>query len=89
MNKAIEQGYKRGIEQGREQGREQGERNNTVESILELLSIRCKIETTETIKSDIESIDSIERLKQLRRAAAEVRDFAAFMRILQNGTEPV
>ena len=85
IERGIEQGYKQGIEQGIEQG----ERNNTVESILELLSIRFKIDTTEAIESDIESIDSLERLKQLRRAAAEVRDFAAFMHILQNGAEPV
>ncbi len=99
IEQGDEQGYRRGIEQGIEQGDEQGyrrgieqgieqgERNNTVESILELLSIRFTIDTTEAIKSDIESIDSLERLKQLRRAAAEVRDFAAFMHILQNGAE--
>ncbi len=79
--------YDHVIQRGIEQGIEQGERNNTVESILELLSIRFTIDTTEAIKSDIESIDSLERLKQLRRAAAEVRDFAAFMHILQNGAE--
>ena len=81
--------YEHVIQRGIEQGIEQGERNNTVESILELLSIRFQIEPTEAIKSDIESIDSLERLKQLRRAAAKVQNLAAFMRILQNGTEPV
>ena len=75
------------IEQGKAQGIEQGERNNTVESILELLSIRFQIDTTEAMKSDIESIESLQRLKQLRRAAAQVQDLDAFMHILQNGAE--
>ena len=69
----IQRGIERGIEQGYKQGIEQGERNNTVESILELLSIRFKIDTTEAIKSDIESIDSLERLKQLRRGSRGAR----------------
>lgn len=72
-----------------EQGIEQGERNNTIESILELLSIRFQIDTTEAMKSDIEGIESLQRLKQLRRAAAEVRSFDAFMHILNNGSVPV
>ncbi len=68
---------------------EKGERNNTVESILELLSIRFQIDTIEAIKSDIESIDSLQRLKQLFRAAAQVQNLDAFMHILQNGAESV
>ena len=72
-----------------EQGIEQGERNNTVETILELLSMRFQIDTTEAIKSDIERINSLKRLKQLRRAAYEVESLDAFMHILQNGVAPV
>ena len=85
----IEQGREEGREEGERKGREEGERISTVESILELLSIRFQIETTEAMKSDIESIRSLQRLKQLRRAAAEVRSLDAFMHILKNGSVPV
>ena len=77
------------IKQGIEQGIEQGERNNTVESILELLSIRFEIATTDSIESDLESIDTLQRLKQLRLAAAKAENLADFMRLLQNGATPV
>ncbi len=79
--------YDHVIQQGIEQGIEQGERNNTVESILELLSIRFEIDTTDSIESDIESIDTLQRLKQLRRAAAQVETLNDFMHILQNGAD--
>ncbi len=87
IEKGKVQGIEQGIEQGRAQGIEQGERNNTIESILELLSIRLHIDITEAIKSNIESIDSLQRLKQLRRAAAQVQNVDDFMHILQNGSD--
>ena len=85
----FEQGIKRGIEQGLEQGLEQGERKNTIESILELLDIRFQDSTTETLGTTIEDIDDLTRLKQLRRAAAQVQTLAAFIRTLENGDESV
>ena len=85
----FEQGIKRGIEQGLEQGLEQGERKNTIEGILELLDIRFQDSTTETLETTIEGIDDLTRLKQLRRAAAQVQTLAAFIRTLENGDESV
>ena len=70
-------------------GIEQGERKNTIESILELLNIRFQDSTTETLETTIEGIDDLARLKQLRRAAAQVQTLAAFIRTLENGDESV
>ena len=70
-------------------GIEQGERKNTIESILELLNIRFQDSTTETLETTIEGIDDLARLKQLRRAAAQVQTLALFIRALENGDESV
>ena len=81
--------YQNIIRKGRVEGFEQGERKNTIESILELLNIRFQDSTTETLETTIEGIDDLTRLKQLRRAAAQVQTLAAFIRTLENGDESV
>ena len=65
----FEKGRARGIEQGKVQGIEQAERNNTIETILEIIDIRFQVRQTGTINSAIKSIDDLSRLKALRRAA--------------------
>ena len=71
------------IEKGIEQGIEQGERKNAIESILELLNIRFRISKTGTLKPAIESVDDLQRLRQLHRAAAQVQNLEAFIHILE------
>ena len=71
------------IEKGRVQGIEQGERKSTIESILELLDIRFHVGVDETLKPAIERISNLQRLRQLRRAAAQVQSLEAFIQTLE------
>lgn len=80
----FEKGRAQGIEQGKVQGIEQAERNNTIETILEIIGIRFQVRPTGTINSAIESIDDLSRLKALRRAASQVESLEAFRHILEN-----
>lgn len=67
------------IEKGRAQGIEQGERRSIIEGILELLDIRFHVSREGKLKSAIERINDLERLRQLRRAAAQAQSLEAFM----------
>ena len=75
----------KGRAQGIEQGEAQGERKNTIESILELIDIRFQVHPPATLNIAIESIEELSRLKQLRRAAAEVDSLEEFIHFLENG----
>ena len=71
-----------GIEQGIEQGLEQGARESTIEGILESLEIQFHESGVQTLKSMLESIQDLQRLKDLRRAAMQVPNLEAFKRLL-------
>ena len=77
--------YQSIIEKGRAQGIEQGKRENTIESILELIDVRFQVHPKATFKSKIADIEDLSRLKQLRRMAAEVDSIEELRDFLENG----
>ncbi len=67
---------------GIEQGIEQGERRSTIGAILEVLEIRFDMHETHPLSARIASIDDLQRLKQLHRAAVQVSNLEAFEQAL-------
>ena len=69
-------------QQGVEQGIEQGEKKSTLEDILEVLEIRFDLSEAHPLSTRIATIDDLQRLKQLHRAAIQVSSLEAFQRML-------
>ena len=70
------------LQQGIEQGIEQGARESTIEGILESLEIQFRESGVQMLKPMLESIQDLQRLKDLRRAAMQVPSLEAFKRLL-------
>ena len=64
--------------EGIEQGIELATKANTIEGILELLEVRFQASAT-SIQPALEAIDDLQRLKALRREAAETQTLEAFI----------
>ena len=58
---------------------EQGARETTIESILLFLDARFQANTAQTLKPTLETIDDLQRLKQLLRDATQVQTLDAFI----------
>ena len=71
-----------GREEGFEQGIEQGQRKSTLEDILEVLEIRFDLHEADSLSDRIATIDDLQRLKQLLRAAIQVPNLDEFERML-------
>ena len=70
-------------QQGIEQGIEQGKRKSTLEDILEVLEIRFDMPETHPISARIATIEDLQHLKQLLRAAVQVSSLKAFRDMLE------
>ena len=60
-------------------GIEQGEIKSMLEAILEALEIRFGLSEAHALSDYIATIDDLQRLKQLHRAAIQVSSLAAFL----------
>ena len=70
-----------------QQGIEQGARESTIEGILEALEIQFDEIGVQTLKPMLESIEELQHLKDLRRAAIQAPSLDAFKRLLtSNGS---
>ena len=79
--------YRYILQQGIEQGIEQGARESTIEGILEALEIQFRESGTQTLKPMLESIEELQRLKDLRRAVLQVNSLDEFKTLLaSNGS---
>ncbi len=78
----LQQGIEQGIERGIERGIEQGARESTIEGILEALEIQFRASDVQALKPLLESIEELQHLKDLRRAAMQVPNLDAFKRLL-------
>ena len=65
-----------------QQGIEQGARESTIEGILEALEIQFDAGGVQTLKPMLESIEELQRLKDLRRAVLQVNSLDEFKTIL-------
>ena len=66
----------------KQEGIEQGGRQRAIEDILEVLEIRFDMPETHPLSTRIASIDDLQHLKQLHRAAIQVPNIEAFQRVL-------
>ena len=69
------------------QAREQGAQETIRENILEILAFRLQPEVAETFKSSLDSIDDLQRLKQLFRTAMRVETPEDFTQALNGNSE--
>lgn len=80
------------FQQGIEQGIEQGAKDSIIEGILEALDVRFNSGVVQTLQPMLESIEGLQRLKDLRREAFHAQSLEAFAQTLaasSNGTEPM
>ena len=70
-------------EQGIEQGIEQGARESIIESILESLEVRFSVRGVEELKPILESVETLQRLKELRREALRTYSVETFTQMLR------
>ena len=71
-------------EEGFEQGIEQGGRQRAIEDILEVLEIRFDLDESDPLSTRIATIEDLQRLKQLLRAAVQVSNLDDFERMLDS-----
>ena len=69
-------------EQGIEQGIEQGARASIIEGILESLEFRFSAQGVEELKSILENVETLQRLKELRREALGADSLEMFRQML-------
>lgn len=69
-------------EKGIQQGIQQGAQETICENILETLAFRLQPEVAQTFKPALESIDDLQLLKQLFRAAMQVETPEEFTQVL-------
>lgn len=74
-------------EQGIQEGIQQGTQETTRANILEILAFRLQPEAAQTFKPALESIDDLQRLKQLFRAAMRVESPEDFTQALNANGE--
>jgi len=75
-----------------QQGIEQGTRESLIEGIVENLEVRFQVRNLQAVKSALERIETLQGLKQLRRASIQTPNLNAFLQTLglnsdTNGTE--
>ena len=70
-------------ELGIEQGIEQGARESIIEGILESLEIRFSASGVEELKPILESVETLQRLKELRREALRTYSLGTFTQMLR------
>ena len=76
---------------GIEQGIEQGARESIVDGILESLEVRFSASGVEKLKPILESVETLQRLKELRREALRAYSIETFTQMLlknDNNIEP-
>ena len=72
---------------GIEQGIEQGARESIIEGILESMEIRFSASGVEKLKPMLENVETLQRLKELRREALRTYSFETFTQMLENSIE--
>ena len=80
--RAFEEGMEQGMEQGRGQGLEQGRGQGAVEMLLGLLETRFHPAAVRNLRPLLETIDDVERLRQLAPAAASAENLETFLEAL-------
>ena len=78
----IQEAKEQALKEGIEQGIEQGEKKGTIENIIALLGTQFSPDAVQSLKSTLETIDDLQRLKELLLVAPQVQSLEAFMQSL-------
>ena len=81
---AVEAARARAFEQGMERGMEQGRGQVAIELLLGLLETRFQPAAVRNLRPLLETIDDMERLKQLAPAAASAENLETFLEALSH-----
>ena len=65
-----------------EKGHQAGVRERAIEDILEVLALRFQSDVGQTVKPNLEAIDDLQRLNQLRRTAILADRLEDFQQVL-------
>ncbi len=84
---AHESGKAEGLEQGKAEGLEQGKTEGTRKHILEILEIQYGDDIAQDFKESIESIDDLQRLEELFRAALQAENDDEFKKVISETSE--
>ena len=82
---ATQEAFTQGIEQGFEKGIEQGEKKGTIQGIIYLLETQFQSDAVKVLEPTLESIDDMQRLRELLLAAGRVDTLETFMQHMSNG----
>ena len=82
FEQGLEQGRDQWLEQGRNQGLEQGRNQGALEMLLGLLETRFHPAAVRNLMPLLETIDDVERLKQLAPVAASAESLETFLEAL-------
>ena len=83
MQSEVVQYFKElGMKEGIEQGIEQGARESIIESILESLEFRFSARGVKELKPMLENVETLQRLKELRREALRTYSVETFTQML-------
>ena len=86
IEQGIERGIEQGIERGIEQGIERGARETTIENTVATLTTRFTDVDVNRLKSSLEMIVDLDRLKQLNLNASVVSSFRDFQEALERAS---
>ena len=78
----TEKGIEQGIQQGIQQGIKRGGRERAIEDLLDVLEIRFGLAASDPLTARVGTIDDVQHLKQLHRAAIQVPSLEAFTNLL-------
>ena len=67
------------------QGIEQGEKKGTIQNIITLLETQFQPDAVKVLKPNLESIDDMQRLRELLLVAPRVDNLETFMQYMSNG----
>ena len=84
VEEALARGIEQGMERGRSQGLEQGRGQGAIEMLLGLLETRFHPAAVRNLRPLLETIDDVERLKQLAPAAASAENLETFLEALSH-----
>ena len=82
MEQGMERGHSQGLEQGHSQGLEQGRGQVAIEMLLGLLETRFHPAAVRNLMPLLETVDDVERLKELAPVAASAESLETFLEAL-------
>ena len=80
----AEAAIKPAVEEARARAFEEGDRNATIRTILSFLEARFQTRSVHSLRPLLETIDDMERLKQLAPAAASAENLETFLEALSH-----